>query len=341
MPLSATNSQTEVSVGASWDEIKGKPLDLDLSAIACGLIRGSGGGSGVHIVDRVFWGKLTGLGGAIEHSGDNESGEGEGDDETITVLSLPSIPDEVVAIFFLLSKYSAEAVLMQQHNMRVRVVEKQPGLGADRGRPMERINRGEMHRRFVAGNGAQSECFAAMVRKPNRSCDRAEQCVGAPWHLVEMAVGLSVESALDPAWEVHVAALLNAALNPVAIPNFPASPPPSAPLAQPSFSSSSAQLPPPPEKHVAQSEMRSRAAATAAAVIAPPSASNNSNSGGGKSAAPMPVLSSTTTQSAAPPAQSSATVGVFSSADAQENLRMILYLIAAFLIIAFPFWMAM
>lgn len=69
---------TQVKMGLGWEPaFRGKDIDLDASVIAYGPNRNH--------LDSCYFGKLAILGGSIKHSGDNLTGEGAGDDETIVV----------------------------------------------------------------------------------------------------------------------------------------------------------------------------------------------------------------------------------------------------------------
>ena len=75
----------------------------------------------------VFFNNLTSPDGSVEHTGDNLTGEGEGDDETIMV-DLAAVPAEVDKIVFPVSIYDAEAraqTFGQVSNAYIRV--RQPG----------------------------------------------------------------------------------------------------------------------------------------------------------------------------------------------------------------------
>ena len=75
-----------VRMGLGWDPVRrGADVDLDASVIAFD-VHGKD-------VEKVWYGNLTGFGGAIQHSGDNVTGEGEGDDDLIT-LDLDRLPQE-------------------------------------------------------------------------------------------------------------------------------------------------------------------------------------------------------------------------------------------------------
>jgi len=92
---------TAVTVGLGWDvrSTTGTDFDLDASAImvaATGKVVSDG-----HFV---FFNNLKSPDGSVEHTGDNLTGEGEGDDEAIKV-NLASVPAEVDKIVFPVSIY--------------------------------------------------------------------------------------------------------------------------------------------------------------------------------------------------------------------------------------------
>ncbi len=85
-----------ILVGLGWDErsTDGASFDLDASAF---LLGASGKVRGDH--DFIFYNQLRSADGAIEHTGDNRSGQGDGDDESLLVnLSQISPEIEKVAI---------------------------------------------------------------------------------------------------------------------------------------------------------------------------------------------------------------------------------------------------
>ncbi|MGZ4521131.1 MAG: TerD family protein [Mycobacteriaceae bacterium] len=93
-----------VTVGLGWDvrTTTGTDFDLDASAIACGA-------DGKVASDKhfVFFNNLTSPDGSIQHTGDNLTGEGEGDDEAIKV-NVASVPAEIDKIVFPVSIYDGE-----------------------------------------------------------------------------------------------------------------------------------------------------------------------------------------------------------------------------------------
>ncbi|MET7801639.1 TerD family protein [Streptomyces decoyicus] len=91
---------SSVKMGLGWEPaFRGKSIDLDASVIAYGPDRKK--------VDNCFFGKLMILGGAIQHSGDNLTGEGAGDDEAITV-HLGGLPPEVTGLVFVVNSFTGQ-----------------------------------------------------------------------------------------------------------------------------------------------------------------------------------------------------------------------------------------
>ncbi|MFC1409969.1 TerD family protein [Streptacidiphilus sp. N1-12] len=95
---------TAVLVGLGWDArtTTGADFDLDASAILT-----SETGKVVSDKGFVFYNNLKSDDGSVEHTGDNTTGEGEGDDEVIKV-NLAAVPATVQKIVFPVSIYDAE-----------------------------------------------------------------------------------------------------------------------------------------------------------------------------------------------------------------------------------------
>jgi tellurium resistance protein TerD len=95
----------EALVGLGWDVRTTTGLDFDLDASA--LLLGPNGKvlSDAHFV---FYNQLSSPDGSVRHTGDNRTGEGEGDDESIE-LDLNSVPQDVDKIVFAVSIHDAEA----------------------------------------------------------------------------------------------------------------------------------------------------------------------------------------------------------------------------------------
>ncbi|CAL9642071.1 hypothetical protein SUDANB1_06355 [Streptomyces sp. enrichment culture] len=91
---------SQVRMGLGWEPAyRGKDIDLDASVIAYGPQRNH--------IDSCYFGKLQIVGGAIRHSGDNLTGEGGGDDETIMV-DLGRLPQEVTGLVFTVNSFSGQ-----------------------------------------------------------------------------------------------------------------------------------------------------------------------------------------------------------------------------------------
>ncbi|WP_407553352.1 TerD family protein [Streptomyces sp. Pv4-95] len=121
----AAPNLTQIMVGLGWDarSTTGAPFDLDASALLCG--------SGRVLGDEyfVFYNNLKSPEGSVEHTGDNLTGEGEGDDESILV-DLPQVPEAVDKIVFPVSIHEAEVrgqSFGQVSNAFIRVVNQADG----------------------------------------------------------------------------------------------------------------------------------------------------------------------------------------------------------------------
>lgn len=93
-----------ILVGLGWDarSTDGADYDLDASAFlvgANGKVRSDN--------DFIFYGKLKSDDGSIEHTGDNLTGEGDGDDEELYVF-MDKIPSDVSKIIFTVTIHDAE-----------------------------------------------------------------------------------------------------------------------------------------------------------------------------------------------------------------------------------------
>jgi tellurium resistance protein TerD len=117
---------TAVAVGLGWDVrvTTGADFDLDASALLLGP-------HGKVLSDQhfVFFNNLTSPDGTVEHTGDNLTGEGEGDDEVIKV-NLAGLAPDVDRIVFPVSIYDADSRRQsfgQVSNAYIRVVNEANG----------------------------------------------------------------------------------------------------------------------------------------------------------------------------------------------------------------------
>ena len=101
----ADPSLTKILVGLGWDErsTDGSAFDLDASAFlltASGKVRGD--------ADFIFYNQLKSTDGSDEHTGDNRTGQGDGDDEAMKV-DLSKVPAEITKIAFTVTIHDADA----------------------------------------------------------------------------------------------------------------------------------------------------------------------------------------------------------------------------------------
>jgi tellurium resistance protein TerD len=115
-----------VQVGLGWDVRTTTGSDFDLDASALGLDANKKILSDQYFV---FFNNLRSPDGSIEHTGDNLTGEGEGDDEMVKV-DLPGVPQEITSIVFPVSIYDADSrgqSFGQVRNAFIRVVDASNG----------------------------------------------------------------------------------------------------------------------------------------------------------------------------------------------------------------------
>lgn len=92
----------KVMLGAGWDVVDSGPnLDADLSAFLL-----TNGRVADPKKDVVYFGNLAAEG--VKHSGDNLTGEGDGDDEQIMV-DLSALPSSVTSVLFVINIYEAKS----------------------------------------------------------------------------------------------------------------------------------------------------------------------------------------------------------------------------------------
>ncbi|MCW2538960.1 MAG: tellurium resistance protein [Frankiales bacterium] len=117
---------TAVLVGLGWDARTTTGTDFDLDASAIMLKPDGKVLSDTHFV---FFNNKVSPDGSVEHTGDNLTGEGEGDDESIKV-NLAAVPAEIDKIVFPVSIYDAEARAQgfgQVRNAFIRIVNQAGG----------------------------------------------------------------------------------------------------------------------------------------------------------------------------------------------------------------------
>lgn len=115
---------THLSIGVSWDPTVGssgglmgklrqkKGTDLDLIAIAM---------QGAEPVRLAGLDSLDPLGnGSLLHSGDNQTGRGDGDDETVTV-DFARVPQNITSIVFIAAAYKKGSSFQNARNISFKV----------------------------------------------------------------------------------------------------------------------------------------------------------------------------------------------------------------------------
>ncbi|WP_333769736.1 TerD family protein [Streptomyces sp. IBSBF 2435] len=91
---------SSVRMALGWEPAYGgRDIDLDASVLVYGPQRNH--------LETCYFGRLTVLNGAIQHSGDNLTGDGSGDDESITV-HLGGLPPEATGLVFTVNSYSGQ-----------------------------------------------------------------------------------------------------------------------------------------------------------------------------------------------------------------------------------------
>ena len=124
-----------VIIGLGWDArpTDGADFDLDASAFMLkedGKVRSE--------KDFIFYNQLRSTCGSIEHTGDNLTGDGDGDDESL-VLTLDKIPADVQRIAFTVTIHQAQAQAQERKqnfgqvsNAAIRVINKDTGVEVTR-----------------------------------------------------------------------------------------------------------------------------------------------------------------------------------------------------------------
>lgn len=101
---------TRIALGVGWDmaaakgffaKLSGGNESIDLDA-SCLLFDGAG-----NVVDVVWFRQLTSKDGSVRHSGDNLTGEGDGDDETIAI-DLTKLPTNVETLVLTVTSFRGQ-----------------------------------------------------------------------------------------------------------------------------------------------------------------------------------------------------------------------------------------
>jgi tellurium resistance protein TerZ len=105
----AGSTLTKVVMGLGWDPVKKKGLfgfggstpEVDLDA-SCVMFNEQN-----QPVDTVWFRQLTSRDGSLQHTGDNRTGDGDGDDEQILV-NLAQVPASVKSLVFVVNSFTGQ-----------------------------------------------------------------------------------------------------------------------------------------------------------------------------------------------------------------------------------------
>jgi tellurium resistance protein TerZ len=127
----AGGSLSKVVMGLGWDAKK----PAGGGGLLKGMFGGGGGGESIDLdascilfdeqnraLDTVYFGHLKSKDGSIVHTGDNRTGDGDGDDEQI-IVDLDKIPSTVKSLVFTVSSYTGQTFNMVE-NAYCRIVNK-------------------------------------------------------------------------------------------------------------------------------------------------------------------------------------------------------------------------
>ena len=160
---------TMIRMGLGWDPIRKKgmfgsrevEIDLDASAI---LFAGS------EPVDVAFFNQLRTRDGSVQHTGDNRTGEGDGDDETI-LIDLTRVPVHVTSVMLVVTSYEGHT-FEQVQNAFCRLV--------------DHTNGAELARYTLAGGMPFTAILMARVYRQ-----------GSAWKLQAVGEGMQARTPMD------------------------------------------------------------------------------------------------------------------------------------------------
>ena len=162
---------TKILIGLGWDVKKGffggagASIDLDASA---GLYDAAN-----KLVDTVWFRQLQSKDGSVKHSGDNRTGAGDGDDESI-IIDLDRVPASIQAIIITVNSFTGQT-FKTIANAFVRAVDQSNGreiakydlscAGDHTGQIMAKIYRKDGEWKMSAiGENASGRTFADMAQ---------------------------------------------------------------------------------------------------------------------------------------------------------------------------------
>ena len=141
---------TRVRMGLGWDAMKKKgmfgglktqSIDLDASAMLFD--------DRAQLVDQVWFSQLRSKDGSVQHTGDNLTGAGEGDDESI-IVDLTAVPANVKTLVFVVNSFTGQN-FSQIENAYCRLVDE--------------TNQDELARYELTGSGTHNSQVMAKVTR--------------------------------------------------------------------------------------------------------------------------------------------------------------------------------
>lgn len=171
----STTPLSKLVAGAGWDAKSGQSIDLDLLLVQIGSdgkAIADANGNGTNLDEAVLFFNNQTLPG-LQHSGDNRTGEGDGDDETVEV-TLADVASDVQEIAVVVAVYDGADNFGAVENAYVRLVnadgntelakyELKDGMANTKGVELGRIKRDGQSFTFEAtGNNIDGD-FTAIV----------------------------------------------------------------------------------------------------------------------------------------------------------------------------------
>jgi len=172
----AGSKLTLITMGLGWDALKSKGIfgfggsapDIDLDA-SCILFDSQG-----NVTDSVWFGQLHSRDGSVIHTGDNRTGDGDGDDEQILV-DLDRVPDKVKSLVFTVNSFTGQN-FSQIENASCRILNNVnrkeiacfnlTGLGSHNAQIMTKIYRhGDEWKMHAIGEIANGRTFEELLPK--------------------------------------------------------------------------------------------------------------------------------------------------------------------------------
>lgn len=164
-----------IRLGLGWDAAKrglfgGGSIDLDASAVVI---------SNGTVVDTVYFGCLTSNDGSIRHTGDNLTGAGDGDDESI-IVDLTRVPAHVDAIVFTVNSFRGQT-FDKVANAYVRVVDSD-----DRDRELAKYS--------LSGGGSHTAMVMSAVKRTGNGWSFTALGVPGEGRRVQQVTALALQS---------------------------------------------------------------------------------------------------------------------------------------------------